>query len=862
VSSVAQEDWSGWRGPGAQAFAGTVSVAARVEVPRGLSFMIPESFRVKLDGPAAASAPAASALDQPVYWAGGRKGTLRGLFAALRKRGIEPHPTGPKGDEAAARILLGIVAGKQGAAGNGFGAGVADSVVTPAIPGLTPEERVRPDPRLGIAEGTFPPDDRTFDTSGDELTFGTYRDMVQDIAAMGGGRIRRAKKCDLYWGSLFPQDIASVSSFQDGTRVPPPAAMLAALEANNYGVFSPFGAMLIACSLAEVKLSVTLMNAGGGGALNKPVDTAGDIHGNGVLYTSLQAGRPAHHADVTILSSAGWDEFYWNWDAGRSANAADHLYQRYVTNVGPTEDAEAGEAHASGYARECARRKALGVAAFADGVGRYLKQFNSALADWMGDFHGVYRVIDAFELGNEYEHYFVKSGSFVESGVREAGRYFALLAGPIRKHLPEARFRVCELASGDEAALETGCDWLVRVLETGMTGEVDLWRYRQEAFLRNRTMGIPLSDAVSSWLDSCQAAGYYWPPLASGPSDRTAELIFTVRDLAHEVGFHWYHGKDRQDASLRRNLADYRDEVALAQAVDTVESLVIVPLSASFSLAISVGEIGFPSHFPSAPVPSTGTVPGSGPWYADTSERLQAAKLIRCLATLVAKGVNAPSVFCFMLTPATAANLSVTIGFNTMGLHNDVVPMGGLASSFQADYAYRRPAWYSFRRLVWLLAAAPDRAEVLYADRGFVVLRFASFLGMSQGPDGASFTQTWKYAYVMWVDQYANIAYPGNHRQTRGYGSFELVDALRTGYEVLDLVPAVTSSGGAGVDVNGYARPTSVDWTTSAGVDTVLLITSLEDGLVVLHGYVPPAGTSGRLEPFCFLTNAEFRWAR
>jgi hypothetical protein len=57
-------------------------------------------------------------------------------------------------------------------------------------------------------------------------------------------------------------------------------------------------------------------------------------------------------------------------------------------------------------------------------------------------------------------------------------------------------------------------------------------------------------------------------------------------------------------------------------------------------------------------------------------------------------------------------------------------------------------------------------------------------------------------------------------------------------------------------------RVASVDWTTSAGTDTVLLITSMEDGLVVLHGYVPPAGTSDRLEPFCFLTNAEFGWAR
>jgi hypothetical protein len=232
---------------------------------------------------------------------------------------------------------------------------------------------------------------------------------------------------------------------------------------------------------------------------------------------------------------------------------------------------------------------------------------------------------------------------------------------------------------------------------------------------------------------------------------------------------------------------------------------------------------------------------------------------VRCLASLVATGVDVVHWFCFMLSPTSRHGLATVVGESaTMGLHNDVDPGSGqYGLPFQAADAYPRPAWYSFRRLVWLLAAAPDAAEVLYAERGFVVLRFTSILGIHIGPAGESYSSGWRYAYLAWVDQHAANKSASNPDPRSGSGVFDLYDAANLGYQPLDLVPTIRSSRFASaVDGNGYAQVDSLRWSVSGGMAGVRSF-PLDPGRVLVVS-VPPANTTSRIEPVCFLTNAEF----
>ena len=86
--------------------------------------------------------------------------------------------------------------------------------------------------------------------------------------------------------------------------------------------------------------------------------------------------------------------------------------------------------------------------------------------------------------------------------------------------------------------------------------------------------------------------------------------------------------------------------------------------------------------------------------------------------------------------------------YKTMSLHNDVLGPGD--RQVAAETAYRRPAWYTLKRMNLILSQAKD-VELLHSSQGAVVIRFTARRGFQL--DGM--IRTWEYLTMAWVDAYA-----------------------------------------------------------------------------------------------------------
>lgn len=768
---------------------------------------------------------------------GTRDGTTwRQVFAALRDGGVAPHAHGPDADEAVAGVLRAIA--RRTAARVTLSAAVQEV--------STPEARVNPDAHLGIAEAEFTTAaDETGNTKAYKY-FGRYADTVADLAAMGAGNVRRGKKCDLYWASLFPQDATSVNSYQDGIEVPNPADLRAMMVADAFAVFGNATALLLACRAAGVKLTLTLFNSGGGAQLNGDVDSTESINGDTSLprYDSLGKAAPAHLRAMLLVSSLGWSGWYWNW-RGNGGTAKEQAFQKYVTSVWPSESTDAEDGYVSAYMRECARRKALGVAAFGDAVGEWLARLKLAIQPV---FLGATDAIDVVEMGTELDHFYVlppvetnaETSQLAAYSAADCGRYLALLAGPIRHRFKPARFRF-ELDSwGDRThGLDPACGFLAATLRDGMTAELALWQLRLTS----------TSNDISAWQDACGGAGFAWPP---DPASGT--ITFDATDLMHEVGFHHFHCFDQVPDAPGKTLLIYADEVRLLADVDTVETRVVGSLARhGFDLRVSVCASAFPGAEPVDPPQDRS--------YKGANELLQAGMLVRVLATLRAAGVERASWFTHMLTPLpvdAAGKVDGTSKFLAMGVHLDSYT----TSKNKVDNARPKSAWYAYRRLVWLLATFPDGAEVLQAKQGFVVLRFTSRAGVSVGPDGTSLSATWTYAYLTWLDQYCHTKIDGRPesdiRSSTSAAFVLYAEGEEVSYETLSLSPRVRFT--TGNDANGYPRA-SANWGWRGALAALTSTTQSElasrPPIWFRTFNIEAADPTDRPAPICILSNAD-----
>lgn len=824
----------------------------------------------------------ADGADREIRVRGQMVGTWRQLFTALREAGVRPHGYGEDDDGFVAAVLhsVGKVA-RDRVRGPSEGAGG----LLPDLEGLAPpeaigmpepwsEEAVAPDERLGVTEGAYP---RTSSVTGaafvsladyagrteGERKWGAFVDMVVEVAAMGAGRVRRVKSSDVYYGGVFPEDDddyypdgsgEQADFWLRGAMVRPPAELLAAMQADRFARMTPMTEMLCACLAAGVRLTLTPFNHGGGGGLNHQVsagDTAGspgpcvdeasgEVCAGTPRWSELEAGAPAWQTTWMVPSGEGWAAWYHSGalaDGFTEAQAPgaddDPSFHRYVLQLYPAREEEnrEGSSAASAYALECARRKCLGLAAFAEGVGAWLAGVDGACRS-LGRVPGrasglrVTDVVDLVDLGNELDAFYRNDA---EEGAREAGRYMALLAGPIHRRVPGIRFRAAELgsldpeildatSSGTPRSFEQQCDFLAQAVRA-VADEVAWWA---------RVLRGDRTDAdVDAWLDTGAAAGWAWPPALSTLGGR---WVLGAPSLVHHVGFHWFRCFNR-DPGYRPPAAEdldhyYQDAAGLAAALRTFDERVVTPLEAEgFRLERTVGAIGFPAYDPGEPgdhrtrgcddpEPARSTS-----WdthaYAGTSTALQAAMLVRHVAWLRALGVAQVGVFSFGQRDVCYASegpphaMPAWKAFDGMGLHNELYDASAGGSYRRGRQCWRRPAWYALRRLSYILrsgGAGAEPPEVLHdgEEDGLVVLRFPVG-GLGLGLEGATWTGTERtptHAWLAWLDQYAAAE--------EGWVDLWSSDVLDV--EVAGLVPTVPAvTPWALASEDGY-REVRVDW--------------------------------------------------
>lgn len=698
---------------------------------------------------------------------------------------------------------------------------------------------------LGVAEPQCPTRPE------DELVFGSYLQIVGDLRDMGCGHIRRCKYRDVYWGSVFPlgydaDDPDAEYTFQNGEKVPAPNEILANLRAGDYDRLAAFSELLTACRLAGIKMSITPFDAGGGAdntvGAEKGKLEAKDFHkplADGT-WVDLLEEVPAWQQEIRVPSTEGWDDFYWNHG---DAEPLERHFQQYAIQVWPTQASD--WADSTEYIRECARRKSLGIAAFCQGIAEHLAALHEAWGQALGD-EGIYEVVDRVELGNEMNGGYAlpdeAADDVVEAGEREAGRYMTLIAAPFRHLLPAMKFRAPELVSWAPNVASGPCEpvgcciqenfdkslvWLRDVIGTGMFYGLATDKTNQAyiaASIQSRGTYVAPEEA-RLWALSCLAAGYWWPPLVDDPSE---QLSVPVTDLVHEVGLHWYHGYNTKEGGQQFTPL-YQDARRLQYETDRLDGVVVDALRAErFNLSRSAGEVAFPAVFPAA-----GSTEIDAPYYDGTNPCLQAGMLARYLLTFRAAGLSRTYWFCPILNALTLnddGNIA-TWGSKAAGtgLHNDVAGRAEY-DHFARLGGWRRPAWFTFRRVSWLLSLVKHHGAVVHNERGVTVLRFElkSRLTLESFTERAGVGRGFRYLWVAWLDQYADdeclhAAHPMADPLI-GSDSFWMVlwDAKARGYELVPLVPDLDESATPGErDANGYRQVTLRDWDW-AGWDAAL----------------------------------------
>ena len=793
---------------------------------------------------------------------------LREVFAALRKAGVVPHGSYLNPEQLTEDEMDELVADL-----------VIEAVETLST-GAT-EEGVTPSAVLAVDEGTFPRVDPT-DAEVQKPAIsklGTYIQMVADLARMGAGRVRRVRQCDIYWASLFPYGGQGATIVRDnfdeyGALVPKPSVILAALQTDGHAALGWSTGLIVACLCMGVKVDLTPFNAGGGATQNfgegdvrehsydlMPLDGNSDTR---VVWKSIYDYRPAWQAGMLVPSGEGWDPWYLETLDPR-ADPLGYPYHQYVINVWPISEAEAA---ASGLAYDpntatCARRKCMGVLAFTSGIAAWLEKINLAFQT-LG--FSLYDVVDVIELCNETTGFFYTPGTplslaaidpiLLWASAHEAGRYFALLAGPIRSKLRAMRFRTeigswgADISQGTAPELRSDqyasrLLWLESVLAKGIPDEVDRW-HALAAERASWAGGGAASAEAAAWFDDEVSGGLTLPRSAAPTWPPVARRIPDATDLVHQVGTHWFHDSN-VDSSGAPAPWNYADAVRLNEDVSALKTLIYSLSTFGYQLDPVVMAINFPAV---DPVPSK-----VGPFwqsYQFTDAYLQAAVLVRNVATLLSAGVTSVGIFNFAAgfidaraaygdTPTFASFQS----FASDGVRNDILykPTShgldiGPDRYVQRVDCWSRPARYALRRLMWLYAQLGQhprpRLRLLESHLGLTVIGFHFASPLHVGPDGEPLPNAPRSrGYLIWLDQYATD--PGSHAPDKRRadpwatltfvdpGGLSLVGDPESFYTTLPMVPEIDYfhrsapssfpfGGSERVDGNGYASERSMEW--------------------------------------------------
>jgi len=235
-----------------------------------------------------------------------------------------------------------------------------------------------------------------------------------------------------------------------------------------------------------------------------------------------------------------------------------------------------------------------------------------------------------------------------------------------------------------------------------------------------------------------------------------------------------------------------------------------------FSVTRSAGEVAFPGVHP-----DLGDIERTASYYDDATPLLQAGMLARHLLLFRAAGVARTSWFCPYLNPMPIGDDGLPDQWKSAaagtGLHNDVYRDVEERRHFAAQGAWRRPAWFTYRRVAWLLSLAKDRGTIVHNARGFTLLRFELKAPLRMAPVPTMGAPGYRFLWVAWVDQFADSVCL-HDAQWKLYGrpsgaagdarvSFALHDAHSSGYELVSLVPDATEYIRVGeTDANGYRQ--------------------------------------------------------
>jgi hypothetical protein len=341
-----------------------------------------------------------------------------------------------------------------------------------------------------------------------------------------------------------------------------------------------------------------------------------------------------------------------------------------------------------------------------------------------------------------------------------------------------------------------------------------------------------------------------WPPSAWPPS------LPSSRELAHEVGLHWYHENEvgtgyETDHTLWTRLQEFKDLLS--------DEL------ASWPLTWSVSEVGFMAESDpdgrklanrQAPAAKAG-LPPAGAW------GFQAGELVRRLLLVRAAGAARMGWHTRMAHVVRASSSMGWNEFSAHGLRNDLQ----YHAAFRRDLdAWRRPSWYSYRRLVWLLSQVASCEVLACEPTGLVVVRLTARGTFSIPEDGGYTTPTrgtqtidgtmvlgprYRYAYVAWIEQ------------GRAATDIWLVDQEDKGFQQVSLVPQVhgADSRTGVVDDLGYPANDFPDWSWAGwdGRQCTVGEVAVPGGATWLRVHLEPLNHERlRCSPACVFTDAEY----
>ena len=314
----------------------------------------------------------------------------------------------------------------------------------------------------------------------------------------------------------------------------------------------------------------------------------------------------------------------------------------------------------------------------------------------------------------------------------------------------------------------------------------------------------------------------------------------------------------------------YEDELDLGAQIDELHGRVIRPLARQgFDLSWSLTAMCFPATYPDDPGEEDS-------WYPDTNPAYQAGIAARRICYVKARG-DAPDVVLWYTAMAkiTGAGESHSSWgkYTATGIRNDVViprdpPVsvvqegrcaGVATGAFHSqEHAWRRPVWYTLRRLAWLWRRTKSASFIRHqeSDRT-VVLRLEAYdeaLFRDPSADATLYGATvvgratggYKYAYIAWMDELA----PEDAGESFTISLFYIGDGE---VQILPLVPRVDytqSDTGAMDEETRYPDFEAVEWTEELADSKIY-----DDGTGHLQIAVMRAGPDNPA-PLCFLTDA------